>query len=115
MTDKTLLKSGKREAKQSYWKQLIQNWRDSGLTQVQFCKENQLKKPTFMYWKSKFDQKEDAPTTLLPVSILPDRVSLSPQSSSGVSLSIGNRFTIHLESRFDTGTLSDLIELLETR
>ncbi len=45
-----------RQSKQAFWNHHIDTWYKSGLTQVQYCLENQLNKHTFTYWKSKLEK-----------------------------------------------------------
>ncbi len=37
------------------WKQQIQTWKLSGLSQTRFCKHNHLTYHRFVYWRRKFD------------------------------------------------------------
>jgi hypothetical protein len=42
-----------REENQKYWERLIHNQMESGLSQKQWCEENNIKIGTFKYWKYK--------------------------------------------------------------
>jgi hypothetical protein len=68
MTATTPGNSGTRKAKYVLWQERIENRKSSGLTQEQFCLENQLKKYTFLYWHLKFNR-EKRMKNLLPVTI----------------------------------------------
>ncbi len=37
----------------AYWKQQVEAWKLSGLSQNQFCKSNELTYHRFVYWRSK--------------------------------------------------------------
>ncbi len=37
------------------WKELVDNYRDSGLSNNKYCIENNLKPSTFIYWIKKFN------------------------------------------------------------
>ena len=39
----------------TYWKQQVEAWKRSGLSQNQFCKTNELSYHRFVYWRSKFE------------------------------------------------------------
>lgn len=39
--------------KSQYWQAIIQQWRESGLTQTQFCTEQEIKLHNFYYWLKK--------------------------------------------------------------
>ena len=36
------------------WKDVVQNYEQSGLSQAEFCRRHQICFPTFYYWKKKF-------------------------------------------------------------
>ncbi len=103
-----------RQTKFNHWKQHIESWKNSGLTQVAYCNEQCLNLPAFQYWKRKFDLLEK-PQTLLPVTITNDLSRNKPSCSSGISLCIKERFVLHLENEFNSATLSKLIDMLEVQ
>ena len=35
------------------WQQRLQTWRDSGLSQKEWCTQHDIKQPQFWYWKKK--------------------------------------------------------------
>jgi hypothetical protein len=41
-------------SKSQHWKSIIKQWKDSGLTQKQFCDEQEIKIATLHYWIKKF-------------------------------------------------------------
>lgn len=65
------------------WKQQIQTWKLSGLSQARFCKNNNLTYHRFVYWRGKFD---DA-----------TRVSSTKQARQALSLPILNDLKSWLE------------------
>lgn len=103
-----------RQSKQAYWSDQITKWQASGLSQVQYCRDNQLNKYTFLYWKTKFEKQQPI-LPLLPVSIRPDSRSLSVSKHTGIQLTFNGLLRIQLEADFDPNTLSRLIDLLEAR
>ncbi len=36
------------------WLTLVKEWEDSGQTQAEFCRQKDVKKVTFGYWRNKF-------------------------------------------------------------
>ena len=70
-----------------YWKQQIQTWKLSGLSQAQFCKNNNLIYHRFVYWRGKFDDATRAS------SAKQDRggfatVAVRPDADRGLTLSL---------------------------
>ena len=108
------IETNKRQSKQAYWNHQISQWQESGLSQVQYCRDNQLNKHTFIYWKSKFERQQSL-HPLLPVTVRQDGRSLSASNHSGIVLSFNDRIHIQLEADFNPNTLSRLIDLLEAR
>ncbi len=51
-------------SKRAHWEPIIESWKQSGKSQVSFCKENEINHHTFCYWK-----KIVAPSNNLFVSI----------------------------------------------
>ncbi len=60
-----------RQSKRACWRHHLDAWQESGLTQVEYCLQNQLNKHTFTYWKAKLRKQSSLPP-LLPVSVRPD-------------------------------------------
>ena len=103
-----------RRATREFWRKHVESWEKSGLSQVQYCKENDLNKYTFGYHKSKFNKRDDF-RPFLPVSIKSDKARPEVSFSSGVSLSFANSVDIQLEVGFNSDTLRRVIDLLEDR
>jgi hypothetical protein len=38
----------------SYWKQHIDDWQETGLTHVEYCRQHNLKHHQLVYWKKRF-------------------------------------------------------------
>ena len=100
------------KSKKTFWEHHLDNWQKSGLSQVQYCQQNQLNKHTFAYWKAKLEKKPVLPP-LLPVTVQPDTKQDFPFLHSGIVLSFNERLSIQLENGFNSDTLSRLIDLLE--
>jgi hypothetical protein len=106
--------SNPRQARAEFWSRHIENWSNSDLTQVEYCRQNALNRYTFGYWKSKLNKKETY-RPFLPVSIQPEASVGNSSFPSGISLSFKDRFDVRLEVGFNCDTLSRLIDVLETR
>ena len=102
------------KSRQRFWKDHLENWQKSDLTQVQYCKDQQLKFSTFQYWKAKL-AKQSLSKPLLPVTIKPEVTATTRSFPSGISLSVKDRYTIELEIGFNPDTLHQLLDFLESR
>lgn len=100
------------EQKRSYWKQHIDSWQETGLTQSEYCRRNNLKHHQLVYWKKRFLKTEtDASFValrfedLLEVPNRPDQASLS--------LVINDHFKVEIRAGFDAQLLRQLIFALQ--
>jgi hypothetical protein len=103
--------------KKNLWKHHIESWKKSGLSQAEYCRQHTLKAYVFGYWKKRFrsPQEPDYPSKMLPVKLISEAKSELAPDSSGISLSLDQRYTIHLAETFNSHTLSKLIDILENR
>ena len=96
------------EQKHTYWKQHIDSWQETGLTQVEYCRQHNLKHHQLVYWKKRFLKTETDVSfvplkleDLLDIPAQPDRTSLS--------LVVNNYFKIEIRAGFDAQLLRQLI------
>lgn len=47
--------------KQKHWQTIIEQWQDSGLSQTEFCRQNQIKLQSFYSYRSFFKSRESEP------------------------------------------------------
>ena len=55
-------------ARRQAWAQHVQAWRDSGLTQVAYCQQHELKPKALAYWIRRSKQTA-TPLTLVPLAL----------------------------------------------
>ena len=96
------------EQKRTYWKQHIDSWQETGLTQAEYCRRHHLKHYQLVYWKKRFLKTETDVSfvalkfeDLLDIPSQPDRASLC--------LVINNNFKIEIKAGFDVQVLRKLI------
>jgi hypothetical protein len=100
-----------RALKRRYWKEQIEAWQGSGLHQIEYCRQNNLKYHLFTYWKKKLVQPAESPVCLVQV---PFAQTITPQTSSGsLGLVLDNGYRIEVERDFDPVALKQLIHVLE--
>jgi len=95
----------------------ISAWRQSGLSQGDYCRQHKLRPSTFAGWLAK-QQEDDSfwPVALVPVPDTTCRLAQSTSSepgSAGLSLVIGRRSRIEIGRQFDVETLVRLVAVLE--
>ena len=99
------------EQKRTYWKQHIDSWQETGLTQAEYCRRHNLKHYQLVYWKKRFLKTETDVSfvslkleDLLDISARPDRVPLC--------LVIDSHFKVEIRAGFDAQLLRQLIFVL---
>jgi hypothetical protein len=65
MDEGTISRAEQLEQKRTYWKQHIDHWQQTDLTQVEYCRRHNLKHHQLVYWKKRFLKTE------LDVSFVP--------------------------------------------
>lgn len=88
--------------KSEIWQKHISDWKGSGLTQLEFCKTNNLKAHNFTYWKKQLTINNDQPKKMIPVSIT---------RPTNARLLIGDQISIELPAE----SLPDLLLALKDR
>jgi hypothetical protein len=93
------------------WKTHIERWKQSGQTQVSYCREHELKPHQFTYWKKRFGR------TKADISFVPLRFSRNlPVAVTGSTFNLftQNGFKIEVGAGFDPATLKQLISLVQS-
>ena len=99
------------EQKRSYWKQHIDSWQETGLTQIEYCRRNNLKHHKLVYWKKRF-LKTETDVSFVPIK-LEDLLDIpAPPESASLFLAINNYFKIEIRPGFDAQLLRELIFVL---
>jgi hypothetical protein len=90
-----------------YWQQHIDQWQQSGLSQIEYCRRNQIKKYQWGYWKKRLTTPK-SPAMLVPVTI-------PSQSASCLRVVVDNHIAIEVPTGFDPATLTKVIACLTRR
>ncbi len=101
------------EQKRSYWKQHIEIWRSSGMTQTAYCIQHELKVHQFVYWKKRFVQ-TDTGITFVPLKISRSMPSPAHKCSSPLRLIVDRDLQIEIGPDFDPHLLRRLITTLRS-
>jgi hypothetical protein len=96
------------EQKRTFWKQHIDSWQETGLTQAEYCRRHNLKHYQLVYWKKRF-LKTETDVSFVPIK-LEDLLDIpAPPESASLSLAINNHFKIEIRPGFDAQLLRELI------
>ena len=99
------------EQKHTYWRQHIDSWQETGLTQAEYCRRHNLKHHQLVYWKKRFSKTQTGVSfvplkleDLLDIPAQPDRAPLC--------LIIDNHCKVEIRAGFDPQLLRQLIVAL---
>ena len=100
------------EQKRSYWKQHIDSWQETGLTQAEYCRRHNLKHHQLVYWKKRF-LKTATDISFVPIKLEDLQDIPAPPEIASSSLAINNHFKIEIKPGFDAQLLRELIYALQ--
>lgn len=104
----------KETEKKRYWQEHIQAWRQSGLSQANFCKARSLALSTFQYWRRKIGQGYNDSPRFYPLAVMPSIEALNQSSPGILRVILGDRrFVLEIGEDFSETTLKKLIVTLE--
>jgi hypothetical protein len=95
------------QEKRAYWQQHIDQWQQSGLSQIEYCRRNQIKKYQWGYWKKRLTAPQ-SPAMLVPVTI-------PSQSATCLRVIVDGHIAIEVPTGFDPVTLTKVIACLTRR
>ena len=95
------------------WKQHIENWRASGLTQTAYCHQHELKIHQFTYWKKRFVLTDNG-ITFVPVKIHGSLQPAAGMRPNSLRLIVDKDLQIEIRPDFDPGLLRRLIATLRS-
>ena len=109
----------------SRWNAIVSDFRRSGLTQAEFCRQRDISLASFRYHFYKPLSPKPVPSDarsspspdhqFLPVTILPDLILSSTASQPHLEIILSNGRRIAIAPGFDTQTLRRLIAVVEER
>jgi hypothetical protein len=99
-----------------YWQSHIQAYQKSGLSQAEYCRQNNLRSNRLRYWKNKFKNQENPQNPCfvnLPVKISDTKPE--SKSESGVNVILSDGIVLSLSTNFDKATLTKAVDILGGR
>ena len=104
-----IIKDRNRE-KADFWSDHIKSWEESGQSQIDYCRENNLSRHRFTYWKIKNNKKSN-PIKFVPIITKPSTSSLD-SSIEPLKVQVGDKYRIEVGEGFSGETLIRLINTL---
>lgn len=100
-----------REEKRRFWEGQLQCWKEGGLSQAQFCRQNDLKVSQFLYWKKRL-LPDSLPGQLVELPIPKFQRSGLLSFGSPIGLIIADKYRIEIDRGFDPETLHQVLRVL---
>lgn len=106
--------------KDAVMKSHISQWKSSGLTQIAYCNQHDIKPHVFSYYKSKLSQgdggSEALSNSLVPVELLSSTAPLTKQAMSSdlIKISHSNGFSIEVKTCSELSSLKPLLDLVRS-
>jgi hypothetical protein len=95
--------------KRRYWRQHLEAWQASGLTQVAYCRQSGLSRFQFQYWKRRFQESVSLPALIE----VPFASVMARKPNQALRLLVGDQYQIAVERDFDPVALRQLIGVLD--
>jgi hypothetical protein len=106
MSESKNIKINKRE----YWREQIQKWQDSNLSQSLFCSQTGIKLSTFIYWRSLFSASENKNIdNFVPIKVIKD-TNLASDEKIEIKLTSGH--IVYLPLKIGINEISKIIQSL---
>lgn len=102
------------DEREQYWRSHLESWALSGLSQAEYCRQNDLNIARFGYWKRRFS-KDNLPVEFVQISAEPVKSTRSFQDNGIPSLRItmGSEFAIEVSDNFSPATLEKVLLTLK--
>ncbi len=108
MPEKEFSRKSKSAHLRRFYQKHLERWRQSQLSQKEYCRQNEIIQHRFTYWKKRLSDEKSVPT-FVPVPLVHN---IPASSSSRIDLVITGGFKIQVGPGFDPATLKQLIHTL---
>ena len=106
--------------KEQAWRQVITEWSQSGQSQVAFCRERQISRYRFVYWKQRLELGGNSVGKVAFVHVgdisgRKIRAGIMKRTSEPMFLTVNGRYRIEVVEGFSGEALKRLLDVLEGR
>ena len=116
MTDQSSQVEKSNDQRSQFWQTHLEEWKNSGLSQAEYCRRKNLKSTRFTYWKLKFSsQASDVELVQVSTDSIPSPQSFPVFNNNGspLRLTVNCRFVIEIPDSFSPGTLRQVLRTLQ--
>jgi hypothetical protein len=98
--------------RRKFWQYHLDAWTLTELSQVEYCRQNNLQAHRFTYWKRKF-YRENLPVELVQIHTAPVKSAHFLNNGTPLRLTMDARFTLEIPDGFSPATLEQVISTLQ--
>lgn len=95
-----------------FWRNHLDQWSRSGITQNAYCKANDLKSNRLTYWKNKF-KRQNLPVEFVQIPSTRISQSLHSQPRQALRLNVDLGFQIEIPDGFSKITLTQILQVIK--
>ena len=106
-------KKGTLSAKRKFWRNHLNNWRESGLSLKEYCRRHDLSYRRSLYWKKKYPTRLPSVANVVEIKVDHPPAPVRDTFRSSLSLVFRAGYRLEIEPGFDRGTLKEIIKTLE--
>jgi hypothetical protein len=101
------------EKKRRYWELQVKQWKESGLSQKEYCRRNNLRDNQLTYWKKRFIKTSGNPVSFVQLQFAGSMGSgRGFGQGSGIRLNIGDEYQVEVDRGFDPEVLKQVVCVL---
>ena len=97
--------------REQHWRQVVAQWRRSGLTVRAFCLKQGLSDTLFYWWRRELERRDGSKVRFLPVQVT--NGESAPYADAGVEIVLANGRCLRVRPGFDRTTLVEVVDLLD--
>jgi hypothetical protein len=94
------------------WRKRIQEWKSSGVSAAQWCRDNNITACQFYYWRAQFEPQPKSAQDAVPSGEFIE-LKLESESDSGVVIELDG-VQLRVSSSFDERTLLRCLQILRS-
>jgi transposase-like protein len=103
----------RRSSNERFWRRMVRQWRSSGLSVREFCREHDISEPNFYAWRRTIAQRDAQAPRFVPVQVVSEEKPVGNASGQALELLLGSGRVLRVGPDFDEPTLRRLLALLE--
>lgn len=102
------------ESKENYWSSHFRSWKESGLSQKNYCIVNNLKYNQFQYWYRKLKSEKSSENSVKKGQFLKIDQNVFRNESSGSLIRVfSNNMCVELSENVNSSSLKKILEVIK--